>query len=226
MVMRAGQSEIFNPVGFDSQFAELCNALYAAELLQLSEPPGQSAHNDIGLLRRRLGSLSYYVQRAAHALLASANKPGQGLQLDVHSAAWLAKQKLQPPTENTPDKLCKWLGQHAVLALPLPVWVKTAGVIRVCLDSIDEVDIEAQRLHLNQFGWFDFHGNPKASDLSADVGSLRLLLPSKNSITAACCGHQWNASGRIQPHALSLRTLLLTATVQWPKFTGVDKLPF
>lgn len=230
MANTTGQSEIFNPIGFDSQFAELCNALYASELLQLSElEPNHPEGGDIRLLRRRLGSLSYYVQRAAHALLVSAANSNQALQLDVHSGNWLAKQKPQPPkllpvpadtlaTEK--QKLASWLTVNAKLALPLPVYSESSGVIRICLDSVDEVDMENRRLHLNQWGWFDFQG------VSKEDSQLRLLLPDKASMSAACCGHQWNAKGRIQPYSLSLRTKLLSATIVWPKFTMVGKLPF
>ncbi|EGN75690.1 hypothetical protein A28LD_0735 [Idiomarina sp. A28L] len=230
MVNKTGQSEIFNPVGFDSQFAELCNALYASELLQLSEldrnhPQG----GDIRLLRRRLGSMSYYVQRAAHALLVSAANPNQILQLDVHSGHWLIKQKPQPPKlslahTTTADaknqKLADWLKVNAKLALPLPVYVESSDVVRISLDSIDEVDLENRKLHLNQWGWFDFEG------VSKEDSQLRLLIPDRATMSAACCGHQWNAKGRIQPYSLSLRTKLLSATVVWPKFTSVGKLPF
>ncbi|RUO38239.1 hypothetical protein CWE13_00895 [Aliidiomarina shirensis] len=232
MVNKTGQPDIFNPVGFDSQFAELCNALYAAELLQLSGMASDHPQaEDIRLLRRRLGSLSYYVQRAAHALLVSAAKPEHPLQLDVHSGNWLAKQKTTPPKRNISQtsssnqkKLAEWLASSAKLALPLPVYVESAGTIRIALDSIDEVDWDNKCLHLNQWGWFDFHGFSQ-SDENANI-QLQLLKPDKANMTAACCGHQWNAKGRLQPYPLGLRTLLLSATVVWPKFTSVDKLPF
>lgn len=226
MKNKTGQSEIFNPVGFDSKFAELCNALYASELLQLSEVDSDHPHGgDIRLLRRRLGSLSYYVQRAAHALLVSAEQPEQGLQLDVHSGNWLAKQKPQPPkpmhaASGGDEKLVEWLSAHAVLALPLPVYAESDGVIRIYLDSVDEVDATNQRVHLNQWGWFDYNGT------SSENSHLYLLKPDRATMCAACCGHQWNAKGRMQPYSLSLRTLLLSATAVWPKFTAVSKLPF
>ena len=236
MANASEQTEIFNLPGQSSEFAELCNALYAEQLRELSqaEQSGTSQVNDIRLLRRRLASLSGHVQRTAHALLFAARELRRcgfehELTLDIHAASWLAKQSQKPPrapTINAQSKLASWLERNACLALVVPVLHCEQGVTQIYLDSIDEISLPESRVHFNQWGWFDISGNALASEEQGESLQLQLLKPDKAVMIAACCGHRWAASGRMQPMSLSLRTLLLTSTLVWPKFTEVRKLPF
>ena len=78
---------------------------------------------------------------------------------------------------------------------------------RVAIDSIDQVS--DNKLHCNEHGWFDYQGKP----LDGQVGLL--LKPSKATMTAACCGHQWRFSKRSTPRILSLREMLLASNINW-----------
>lgn len=232
MANASEQTEIFSLAGQSNEFAELCNALYAEQLRELSQVNhlGGGQAEGIRLLKRRLASLSGHVQRAAHALLFAAREIQRGgfeneLTLDIHAASWLAKQATKPPrtpTVTAQSKLASWLERNACLALVMPVLHCEHGITQIYLDSIDEIHRHENRIHLNQWGWFDVCGNA----LDGEHPQLQLLKPDKASITAAYCGHRWAASGRMQPISLSLRTLLLTSTLVWPKFTEVRKLPF
>lgn len=236
MAKASEQTEIFNLPGQSSEFAELCNALYAQQLRELSQVDslGVNHANDIRLLRRRLASLSGHVQRTAHALLFAARELQRGsfeheLSLDIHAACWLTKQTQKPPralTTSAQNKLAGWLERHACLALVMPVLYCHQGITQIYLDSIDEFSMQEGRIHLNQWGWFDVSGTTLDSAGQDENRQLRLLKPDKATIIAACCGHRWGPSGRMQPMSLSLRTLLLTSTLVWPKFTEVRKLPF
>ena len=101
--------------------------------------------------------------------------------------------------------------KHASLGLVVPVRYQTPELKTIFLDSIDRVDHTYNRLHLNYRGWFTFSGE-------GETGTEQLLKPNKRIMTAACCGHQWNHRGRINPRTLTLRELLLVATLDWKKF--------
>lgn len=206
-----------------SHFGELCAALYERELHDLS----WHGTDNPTFLKRRLASLPYYVRRAAFALLNLADCP---LQLDVQNASWQAKQSLRPPAgvptvATFPDpKLPAWLHKAAVLGLVMPVQYEQDPLIAVHLDSIDGIDSDGSKfstpaVHLNRFGWFAFTGEPLEGQ------NAWLLRPSKRSISAACCGHQWSAAGRKAPRTLSLREVLLAATLNWKNFARVKPLP-
>lgn len=204
------QADIFQPIAQHGDFAELCAALYERELNQL-------AHVDempVAALQRRLASLPYYIQRAAHGCLrAAADSP---LALDVQNASWQGKQASQcPESSGTTKAQHDWFSKHAALGLVVPVRYHTPELKTIFLDSIDRVDAKHNRLHLNYRGWFTFSGEGGEQDERA---TEHLLKPNKRIMTAACCGHQWNHKGRINPRTLTLRELLLVATLDWNKF--------
>lgn len=208
-----------------SQFAELCSALYERELHYLS----WSGPDNPQFLKRRLASLPFYIKRAAHAILHVEAGP---LELDIQNASWYCKQSSKPPAGvyTTSSQamvinpaLAKFLSRYAKLGLVLPVQQEQDKLISVFLDTIDRVDDGEQwgelAFHLNRFGWFNADGRALEGQLAC------VVKPSKRSMSAACCGHQWSAAGRKQPRTLSLREVLLAVTLNWPKFTSVNSLP-
>ena len=192
------------------QYAELCNALYERELLSLS----QQAANNSSLLQRRLAGLSHHIKRAAEHLLNS-NAP---IKVDIHNGSWQSKQAAKCVADKiSSEKTKNWFNQHAKFGLPVPVHVSEMGFEHIELDSIDRIDPKNHELHLNKHGWFYFDGEPVESSTSEHT-STRLLQPTKQSCSAACCGHSWNHKGRAQPRALTLRELLLSTTINWKNF--------
>lgn len=231
------QNEMFYRQGAMAPFAELCNALYAEALRQLSQSQWPS---DSALMQRRIGSLPGHVQRTAHALLFAAEQllsvsASTAIRLDVHSGQWVAKQAQQNPARTAqrrqhaqPQAFISWLQRHAKLAMVLPVAIQQGLSEQLVLDSIDEIVADEQRLHLNQWGWFDYSGMPLTTTATAtpDMQVQRLLQPSAALMRAACAGHRWGPSGKLAPQPLTLRSLLLTSTLQWPHFRGIQKPPF
>lgn len=220
------QSDIFSlrsvsHAGSSAEFAELCNTLYESELKILAE----SSLDDARALKRRLGSIGHYVRRAAQALLVAAHRPDNPLQFDVQNASWLSRQRPRPPIPKLSP--ATWLQKHAQLAMPLPVLEKLpaqqGAIESIRLDTVDEIDISGERIHLNQSGWFEFSGLQENPD---GKRQLQLLRPDKASMVAACAGHRWGPAGRLAPHPLSLRELLLTSTISWGGFNEVQRLPF
>lgn len=200
------QADIFQPIAQHGDFAELCAALYERELNQL-------AHADdlpVAALQRRLASLPFYIQRAAHGCLRAADD--SPLSLDVQNASWQGKQATQcPDASGTVKAQHDWFAKHAALGLVVPVRYYTPELKTIFLDSIDRVDSKHNRIHLNYRGWFTYSGE-------GETTTEQLLKPNKRIMTAACCGHQWNHKGRINPRTLTLRELLLVATLDWKKF--------
>lgn len=203
------QPDIFGAAQANPRFAELSVALYEREVRQLANntqlPQTQ--------LQRKLSSLPFYINRAALALLASSEQSDITIELDYQNASWTGRQSANPPSDKTPEVLQKWLCKYASLALPVPVLcTDTIGITQVRLDTIDQIRETEQRVHLNRWGWFSFSGLPE------DEPAAKLLKPNRSSMIAACAGHRWDARGRVHPEPLSLRELLLTATVEWPHF--------
>lgn len=215
------------------QFAELCAALYERALHDLS----WNGPDNALFLKRRLASLPYYVKRAAHALLKMQQAPAKSaspLQLDIQNASWHSRQASKPPlgffsteqpvAESVELKLDKWLKAYAALGLVVPLQVEEDRLYSVFLDSIDRIEAHAKTwskpaVHVNRFGWFGFDGTPLEGQ------TARLVKPTRSSMTAACCGHQWSAAGRKAPRTLSLREVLLATTLNWPVFSSVRVLP-
>ncbi|MGO2562319.1 MAG: hypothetical protein ACTH7I_00535, partial [Pseudoalteromonas nigrifaciens] len=75
------------------------------------------------------------------------------------------------------------------------------------IDSLDQVS--DNKVHCNELGWFAFSGQ------GLELPNAQLLTPSKVSLTAACCGHQWQFSKRCLPRVLSLREMLLAGSINW-----------
>jgi hypothetical protein len=96
---------------------------------------------------------------------------------------------------------------HAKVGLIVPVIVNQYDKLHLRIDSIDQVS--ENKLHCNELGWFDFLGN------GLEQQYAQLLKPSKLSLAAACCGHQWQFSKRCTPRVLSLREMLLAGNINW-----------
>lgn len=204
------QVDIFNSNHQQKQFAELCNALYERELHFLAV----SGPKNLSLLQRRLGGLAYHIKNAAENLL-NHNAP---IEVDVHNASWQAKQSATCIAKRHDDEKTEaWFKSHSKMGLAVPVYVSNLGDEHVELDSIDRLELEENKLHLNKHGWFSLTGEC-LQEIEIKHQDKRLLKPSKNSIVAACCGHSWNHKGKIRPRTLTLRELLLSTTINWKDF--------
>lgn len=204
--MQQNQSDIFRHDNQQLHFAELCNALYERELPQLAKI------TNLSLLQRRLKGISHHIKRAAEDMLRH-----QGpLQLDIHNASWQFKQSTRPPKTVEPEKLSQWFSHYACFGMPLPVICEHLGILHLELDSIDRLEPEQSRLHLNKHGWFSFTGQSE-QPLQTDWQKA-LLLPVRNTLGAACCGHMWKHGNKTQPRTLSLRELLLSNKINWKDF--------
>lgn len=178
-----------------AMYAQLCNAFYQREVQRLVAEPNADK------LRRQLKSLPYYIERAA-TLVANIRLP---LTLDSQNGSWLEKQK---PTPFQSDAHANELfyRSYAKVGLIVPVLLKSVDQIRVRIDSVDQVS--DNKLHCNELGWFYFSGQGLEHN-------GQLLKPSKSTLTAACCGHQWQISTRCLPRVLSLREMLLVSNINW-----------
>ncbi|CAM4387565.1 hypothetical protein [Pseudoalteromonas ostreae] len=175
-------------------YAQLCNAFYAREIGQLVVEVNEQR------LRKRLKSLPYYIERAATAVV-NGQVP---FQLDPHNGCWLDKQKAQPPNAKNNDDFYQ---THKNVGLIVPLLLNSANQTRVAIDSIDQVS--DNKLHCNEHGWFDCQGQPLEGQL------VVLLKPTKATMAAACCGHQWSFDKRTTPRTLSLREMLLAGNINW-----------
>ncbi|GAB3034690.1 hypothetical protein [Bowmanella dokdonensis] len=203
--MQSGQTDIFRDDQAQLHYAELCNALYERELLSLAQS------SNLSLLKRRLKGLSHHIKRVASSMLAH-----QGpLELDIHNASWQARHAAHCPGHGSDGKLFEWLHKHACLGLPVPVWLGELGCEHLELDSVDRIDRENRCLHLNKHGWFSLDGTHQDHQY---LETRKLLLPTKPTLTAACCGHSWKHQRRTQPRTLSLRELLLSNQINWKNF--------
>jgi hypothetical protein len=218
------QDDIFNNQQAQVQFAELCNALYERELSSLS----QSSSQDTRLLKRRLAGLTYHIKRVAEQLL----QHQSNMTVDIHNASWQAKQSATCVANRVkPEQTEDWSIQHAQYGMPVPVHVQFLGTDYIELDSIDRIDHQNNRLHLNKNRWFSYDGNTYEQN-SAEAQHIptltqplkRLLKPTPSSLTAACCGHSWNHRGRTQPRMLPLRELLLSTAINWKAPHKLKKL--
>ncbi|GGD72836.1 hypothetical protein [Lacimicrobium alkaliphilum] len=204
--MQQNQSDIFRRDNQQLHYAELCNALYERELPQLTRIA------NLSLLHRRLKGLSHHIKRAAEEML----KHQGPLQIDIHNASWQCRQSARPPKATDPSRNHQWFGLHGAFGMPVPVCYEHLGLLHLELDSIDRLDPQQSRLHLNKHGWFAFDGHCQ-QEARAGV-QLSLLVPSKTTLSAACCGHVWKHAGKYQPRTLSLRELLLSNKINWKNF--------
>ncbi len=193
------QSQLWQNDESSRIYSELCNAFYAREIVRLSQL------TELKRLQRSLSSLPYYIERAATHII-DGNSP---LNLDSQNGSWIAKQAKHCPQTQT-KQLSEFYEKSAFVGLIVPVKVFEGDIITVRIDSIDE--ITEQRLHCNQFGWFDKQG------LTAQSSHINLLKPGKATFTAACCGHRWLEHKAYSPRVLSLREMLLAARINWQNF--------
>jgi hypothetical protein len=205
------QVNIFSDDLRQLHFAELCNALYERELNHLS----QAKFSNISLLQRQIGGLKHHIKRAAYNLLQDHTL----LELDIHNASWQAKQGAKCPAKLLDfDKTLAWYHRPLELGVCAAVHVSELGTQHIELDSIDRIDLDAAKLHLNKFGWFSLDGQSLANQTEAKAVKTQLLKPTKGIFIAACCGHSWNHKGRTQPRLLSLRELMLSFSINWQTF--------
>lgn len=204
------QVDIFNPNQQQKQFAELCNALYERELHSLAV----AGPKNLSLLQRRLAGLSYHIKNAAENLL----NHSAPIEVDVHNGSWQAKQPAKCVADKHDSEKCLlWYKAHIKMGLPVPIHVSDLGQQTIELDSVDRIELDEDKLHVNKHGWFSISGD--SLDASATKHKvLQLLQPSRNNIVSACCGHSWNHKGKIPPRTLTLRELLLSTTINWKNF--------
>jgi len=190
------QVEIWQTDAQKALYAQLCNAFYQREVQRLVAEPNADK------LRRQLKSLPYYIERAA-SLVVNGHSP---FTLDAQNGSWLEKQKATPPDVNKQANEL-FFHAHAKVGLIVPVVVNQYDKLLLRIDSIDQVS--ENKLHCNELGWFDFLGE------SLEEQNAQLIKPSKISLAAACCGHQWQFSKRSIPRVLSLREMLLAGNINW-----------
>jgi hypothetical protein len=205
----------FWQVSSDNQtYTELCNALYERELLRLAKMSAEQ----LPLLQKRLAALPFYIRRAAANIVTCQSE----LKLDSQNASWFYKQPAScPARKQQADPIASFYQKAAKPGLIVPVYVEQLTQEQIVLDTVDEVDTAAERLHCNEHGWFSFNGTP----LQSDNASKFLLKPNKAIVTAACCGHQWLNNERKAPRVLSLRELLLTSRLNWHNFAKPYQTP-
>ncbi|SFB87076.1 hypothetical protein SAMN02745724_00304 [Pseudoalteromonas denitrificans DSM 6059] len=181
-------------------YIELCNALYAREVVRLSRELDEIR------LRKLLISLPYYIERASESIL-QGNSP---LQLDGQNGCWIAKQKIKTPNfDKTVNNQFYTKASFPGFILPLAVLNK--GELMIKIDCLDQV--KKDKIHCNEHGWFELSGQ------AIDAQNAYILKPSKTVMTAACCGHRWCQGKRVTPRLLSLREMLLAARINWLNFT-------
>ena len=215
------QSLLWQSQQQSADFAELCNALYERELMTLS----RSEYSAVNSLQVRIKSLPHYVKRTAFALL-NAQTP---LDLDIQNASWSAKQASTPPSISQlsayNENVIAWYkSQPLVHGLVVPIALDS----HIVLDSIDRIDVEKQRFRTNVYGWFNLshsgddnktqNDHLNVQDIEVNHPSVNLLKPTKKIMTAACAGHCWQNSRKLQPIMPSLRELLLSCTINWRNF--------
>jgi hypothetical protein len=211
-ISNSQQVDIFSDDQRQLYYAELCNALYERELASLSQQKISSMH----LLQRKIAGLRHHVKRAAYSLLQHQSP----LQVDVHNASWQAKQAAKCMANNyETQKTQQWFSRDIQIGCSIAIHIKQLGCEHIELDSIDRIELNNNRVHTNKFGWFTIDGEfAEDSYKQIDVLNLRLLKPTKAILTAACCGHVWDHKGKGQQHALSLRELLLSLSINWKTF--------
>lgn len=205
------QVDIFTNHQQSLHFAEICNALYERELQVLA----RSHTDNINLLQRHLQGLSYHIKRAAEHLL-SKQTP---ISVDTHNGSWQYKQASKcMVSRQQAEKTAAWFNQHARMGQPVCVYHQRLGMEHIELDSIDRIEQQAQRLHLNKNGWFKLTGESDTATGHTHGNKQLLLKPSKTLFAAACCGHRWKHKDKTHPRSLSLRELLLSTTINWNTF--------
>ncbi|MBF7072190.1 hypothetical protein ISG33_02080 [Glaciecola sp. MH2013] len=208
------QTNIFNLAEQYPNVAELCNALYERELVNLAS----SNISDPILLKRKLSGLSYHIKNAAEFLI---NEPTP-IDVDVHNGTWKSKQAGKCPAtklledEEVLGKTEAWFNKHSYHGAVVCIYVNDYGNEHIEFDSIDMLPTPLNKLHTNKHGWFALNG--KSLEAQAKHVSHQLVKPNKAIVGAACSGHTWNSKGKTSPRALSLRELLLSTNINWKTF--------
>jgi hypothetical protein len=208
------QTNIFNLAEQFPNVAELCNALYERELVNLAS----SNITDPKLLKRKLSGLSYHIKNAAEFLI---NEPTP-IDVDVHNGTWKSKQAAKCPAtkwvsdDDAIEKTEKWFTDNHYHGAVVCVYINDYGNEHIEFDSIDMIPSPANKLHTNKYGWFALSG--ECLEEQSNHVSCRLIKPNKAIFSAACSGHTWNSKGKTSPRALSLRELLLSTNINWKTF--------
>ncbi|QDP01999.1 hypothetical protein [Thalassotalea sp. PS06] len=201
------QDSFWQGAGSHPQFHQLCHALYEREVDKLSALETSS----VAPIQAKLKSLSHYISRTAHALLAS-DAP---IQVDCQNASWSAKQSTKIPiNDQTPDTVASWFQTKTLsLGLVVPVYQQAQGIEFIFLDCIDKIDLEANTIRCNFSGRFQL----TSSGIENKYG-YQLLKPNRKVMLAACSGHRWVAGKKSNPRSLDLRELLLSSQINWKNF--------
>jgi hypothetical protein len=204
------QTNIFNLAEQFPNVAELCNALYERELLNLAS----SNIKDPSLLKRKLSGLSYHIKNAAEFLI---NEPTP-IEVDVHNGTWKSKQAAKCPAtklvanDEALLKASRWFTENHYRGAVVCIY----GNEHIELDSIDMIPSSAKKLHTNKHGWFSLDGTSLEEEKSHTI--IQMVKPNKAIVSAACSGHVWNSKGKTIPRALTLRELLLSTNINWTTF--------
>jgi hypothetical protein len=197
-------------------FAELCNALYQREISIIAKSDFISA----SAVQARLQSLSYYINRTAHAMVQVITQEHSPLLLDTQNASWSAKQSTKIPlagqdTEGEQTNAIQWYLQEDIyVGLVVPVLL----VDHIIIDCIDRIDLNKQRLHTNVGGWFSLTDDPNGIINRTAGFNKRLLKPNRKIMASACAGHCWQRNSKQLPIIPSLRELLLSCSINWKNF--------
>jgi hypothetical protein len=200
------QDGLWQESALNSDYAEVCSALYECELNALA----QSSPSNVQAMQARLKSLPHYIKQAAQSMVL-ADSP---LSLDLQNATWSASQTAKLPLSGqSQHEISKWYQTSKLtLALVVPVLVNKNQVSQIMLDTVDKLDDDGLRLRTNRFGWFELTPDAKVDN------QCHLLKPTKRVMAAACAGHRWRANSKLTPGRLSLRELLLSCTINWRDF--------
>ncbi|MCP4990053.1 MAG: hypothetical protein GY928_29630 [Colwellia sp.] len=210
------QSSLWQIPANTGDFAELCNGLYQREISLIAK--GNFASTQA--VQTRLKSLSYYINRTAHAMTNVVVQGHSPLLLDSQNASWSAKQSKRIPlsgqeTEQELANVLIWYLQARVsIGLVVPVLLGN----HIIIDCIDCIDMEKQRIHTNVGGWFSLTTVGEHVISSTQSCTKRLLKPNKKIIASACAGHSWQGNARQLPVIPSLRELLLSCAINWKNF--------
>lgn len=196
-----------------SDFAEICNALYERELLNLA----YSGPKQLSLMQRKLAGLTNHVKRIAYFLCKQQDEGQWPLDVDSHNASWQSKQAAKSPGRNNDaEKTLAWYQQNAAPGLIVPIRVRDLDNETIELDCIDRVHQDEKRVHVNKFGWFDYAGMVQETRFTEQ--EIILLKPTKAIMQAACCGHSWNHKSKNLPRSLTLREMMLSTQIDWKHF--------
>lgn len=207
------QASLWQEQSTKNAYAELCNALYEREIRQLS----LASFTQVDAIQRRLQSLPYYINRAAH-LMFKASTP---LDLDIQNASWSSKQAQKMPLVGQDTKAILTWYQLSQLTLGLVVPVQKNE--RITLDCIDAIDSKRNRIRTNIGGWFILSPQDIANR-EVNSGDFKLLKPNKKVMSAACAGHCWQQGRKKRPIVPTLRELLLSCSIDWANFKKIVPL--